>query len=118
MCKYCEGEENIIDKIDGGLGIVIGLEDNQNLKILVEDKHLIFKINYCPICGRYLDGEEYNTSLIRVSKKFVVLPEKIKCEIKKEMYPDLDLGDIQFMVRVHRDGNLGKVKNIIDNLIT
>lgn len=60
MCDYCEGAKPLILGKTNDYGIVI-LHPNR-LNAYGYDVHgpksngLIVKINYCPMCGRRLDG--------------------------------------------------------------
>jgi hypothetical protein len=54
MCKYCEKNKLITSSNWNGYG-EISIDKNGNLYGKDDE---IFKINYCPICGRKLGDED------------------------------------------------------------
>lgn len=74
MCEYCEGKEDISNKIfeDGSkfsdYMVKVNIEDIFNKKALIvrpveyhngkreQYMNYVFDINYCPMCGRQLGG--------------------------------------------------------------
>ena len=60
-CKYCHGKEDIINTLHyGGVGCILGqVVHIEGDRLVVEEGTIESKkINYCPMCGRSLNGEE------------------------------------------------------------
>ena len=121
MCKYCESGTNIIEPRDGALGILIGIQDEKDLRVLTENnKQIIIRINYCPMCGRKLKSEiedDISDDLGAVFKEFMKLDAATRAGIVLEMYPEenMEFDDIMsFLQRVKDDLRLEYLKSKIE----
>ena len=121
MCKYCESGTNIIEPRDGALGILIGIQNEKDLRVLTENnKQIIIRINYCPMCGRKLKSEtedDISDDLSTVFKEFMKLDAATRAGIVLEMYPEenMEFDDIMsFLRRVKDDLRLEYLKSKIE----